>query len=391
MTGARSLTQAATDNIVTMRLHRAMRPTAWYEGAILFRSAAERLGEEDAPAIDRTVAHAARLGVDGIILGGAVADPRSPIAEAASTALAQHARRIGQRVIGSIDESSDDPALLGEQARALESYGFHGVNAGRLDPGSVHLEAVTELARRIAARRSPDEFLLTGSAVGPRQDAVLDAFGDDVPRPLLRNDILWRAGWSGHALRAAIAAAARWYDATSAPLSWAIFAGADTRDPEVARLMREPLTPAGRRRLGAAALGLLALPGTIILRQGEEVGLLDLHEADSAGEVTARVEEETQRQRGVPASSYETYRTALRLRRDLELGTGPLNWVTFPDMPGEVLSFLNRTVLVVVNLADHEVEVAHSEQLLHASDRVSATSRGAIILPPETTAWITLG
>ena len=184
----------------------------------------------------------------------------------------------------------------------------------------------------------------------------------------------------------------------------------------------------GLRRARAAALLTMALPGCVYLYQGEELGLPEVEDippsmlqdpmhfrshgvdpgrdgcrvpmpwsgdtppygfspedardepwlpqpADWAG---LTVESQT----GIPTSTLELYRAALRLRRDLPtLGDGPMTWL--PSAP-EVLAFTRGPDFAcVVNLgADPVALPAHDHVLLS-----SAALKGGR-LPADTAAWL---
>jgi alpha-glucosidase len=151
----------------------------------------------------------------------------------------------------------------------------------------------------------------------------------------------------------------------------------------------QPDAVLGLRRARAATLLMLALPGSAYVYQGEELGLPeDTAVPDEArqdplffrtggkskGRDGCRVpvpweadapsygfgptdaswlpqpaiwaEYAVDRQRGVPGSTYELYRTALRLRAQHTLGTGSLSWETTSE---ELLAFRNGDVYVLTN------------------------------------------
>jgi alpha-glucosidase len=175
----------------------------------------------------------------------------------------------------------------------------------------------------------------------------------------------------------------------------------------------QPDRELGLRRARAATLLMLALPGSAYLYQGEELGLpehttlADEARQDPAwprsnftspGRDGCRVPIPWQanapsygfgptdrswlpqpltwadyaldRQRGVAGSTYEMYRTALRLRRELGLGDGELSWVN-TGSPGDVLAFRNGSTVVVTNFGAEPVllsTVAPSgARVLHSS------------------------
>ncbi|MDR1427534.1 MAG: glycoside hydrolase family 13 protein, partial [Bifidobacteriaceae bacterium] len=216
------------------------------------------------------------------------------------------------------------------------------------------------------------------------------------------------AAWEATDQRAAIAGTLEALDEVGAPATWVL-----SNHDVIRHLTRLSLPPelawAGglgpddptpdranaEARARAATLLMLALPGAAYLYQGEELGLPEDSTLPEAaledpmwrrsgfavrGRDGARVplpwvaaaphcgfsaadrpwlpqpaiwrELAVDAQRGVPASTYETYRAALWLRRQLGLGTGSLAWVN--DLPGHsvksVVAFVNRTTLVIANL-----------------------------------------
>ncbi|GAB3814491.1 glycoside hydrolase family 13 protein [Micromonospora zhanjiangensis] len=186
----------------------------------------------------------------------------------------------------------------------------------------------------------------------------------------------------------------------------------------------QPDAALGLRRARAATLLMLALPGSAYLYQGEELGLPEHTTLDDAarqdptwvrsghterGRDGCRVpipweadapsygfgptdaswlpqpkswaEYALDRQRGVPASTYEMYRTALRLRRELGLGGGTLEWLESPD---DVLSFRIGGIRVLTNFGADPVELPAGAELLHASGQVAADG----LVPTDVTVWL---
>jgi alpha-glucosidase len=185
----------------------------------------------------------------------------------------------------------------------------------------------------------------------------------------------------------------------------------------------QPDATTGLRRARAATLLMLALPGSAYLYQGEELGLPEHTTLPDAtrqdptwersghtqrGRDGCRVpipweadapsygfgptdaswlpqppvwaEYALDRQRGVPGSTYELYREALRLRRAYELGRGTLEWLTSGD---EVLSFRNGNLVVFTNfgadpVAKPDGEVVHSSAPLNEDGSV----------PTDVTVWV---
>src|SRR5665647_877185 len=194
------------------------------------------------------------------------------------------------------------------------------------------------------------------------------------------------------------------------------------RDPASARPSRDDEQPdeaLGLRRARAASLVMLGLPGSAYLYQGEELGLPEhtTLDDDLRQDPTWSRSAHTERgrdgcrvplpwakdeagfgfsptgatwlpqpaswaayaldaQQGVAGSTYETYRNALRLRGELELGTGSLAWVDgLLQVDREsVLAFVNRDVLVLANLGSDPVALPDGAQVLHTSAALDASN-----------------
>ncbi|UOE43821.1 glycoside hydrolase family 13 protein [Agromyces larvae] len=181
----------------------------------------------------------------------------------------------------------------------------------------------------------------------------------------------------------------------------------------------------GLRRARAATALMLALPGSVYLYQGEELGLpevIDLPDearqdptwfrtnGERYGRDGCRVplpweaaapsygfgpsdaawlpqpaqwaELARDRQTGDPRSTLSLYRDALALRRSLDLGAGALAWATDLGLPSDVVAFRNAGVLVVANTGTSPVALPAGEVLLASEPLADGT------LPADTTAWL---
>ncbi len=185
----------------------------------------------------------------------------------------------------------------------------------------------------------------------------------------------------------------------------------------------QPDAVTGLRRARAAALLMLGLPGSAYLFQGEELGLPEHTTMDDSarhdpmwlrfgtfiGRDGCRVpipwvggapangfspsgktwlpqpesfeELARDRQEGVPDSTLELYRTALRLRREHALGAGSLTWLS---SPAGVLKFENEGVVVMANLSEEVVPLPPGE-VIAASEALPEDGT----LPVDVSVWIT--
>ncbi len=178
----------------------------------------------------------------------------------------------------------------------------------------------------------------------------------------------------------------------------------------------------GRRRARAATALMLALPGSAYVYQGEELGLPEVAEipdklredpahkrAGVPGRDGCRVplawekdapafgyspsgkawlpqpavfgDLAADQQEGVEGSTLEMYRSALKLRRELELGKG-LD-LTISDSIGEgILSLTSGPVTVLVNTTDSDVELPEGDVIL------ASTPEARSVLAANSTVWM---
>lgn len=226
---------------------------------------------------------------------------------------------------------------------------------------------------------------------------------------------LTTADWEPAVFRAAIDATTTEMRSVGAPAVWAL--GSHDAERQATRYGGGTL---GLRRARAAALLLLALPGSTYLYQGEELGLEQVAVPDEAradtsnrmrdgarvplpwtadgpahgfsptgrswlpqpADWTARA---VQAQTGDPGSTLELYRSALRLRRDLPgLGDGTLEWL---DGPAGTLCFARPGFVCTVNMSTHSVRMVAPGRLLLASREIRTAFRGTVCIPGDSAAW----
>lgn len=290
---------------------------------------------------------------------------------------------------------------------------------------------------------SPDRILCAEAWVEPiersvrytRADEMHQAFNFDfLGTPWIAADLRWVIGRS-------LAAA----DSVGAPSTW-VLSNHDvvrhatrlgylpgTRRPNgIGAHDPQPDRALGLRRARAATALMLALPGGAYVYQGEELGLPDSTDMPDAyrqdptfartggaelGRDGCRVplpwaadapgfgfgpSGETwlpqppvyrayaaDRQAGVAGSTLELYRSLLRLRRELSLGTGSLAFVEgFAD---DVVALANggvdrRQVLVLANLGDAPVQLPAGAEVLVSSEPLVDG-----LVPTDVTVWALWG
>ncbi|SBT46526.1 glycoside hydrolase family 13 protein [Micromonospora auratinigra] len=272
-------------------------------------------------------------------------------------------------------------------------------------------EAWVEPAERLARYVRPDEMhqafnfeYLLAAWTAPAQYAVItrsleatDSVGAPTTWVLSNHDVV------RHASRLGL------------PISGGRPNGIGIGDPQ-------PDAALGLRRARAASLLMLALPGSAYLYQGEELGLPEHTtlpdearqdptwersghtqrgrdgcrvpipwEADAPSygfgptdaswlpQPPSWAEYALDRQRAVPGSTYELYRTALRLRREHGLARGPLRWLASGD---EVSTFTNGDLTVLTNFGAAPVPLPAGAEVLVASAPLDGDSVGT-----DVTVW----
>jgi len=188
----------------------------------------------------------------------------------------------------------------------------------------------------------------------------------------------------------------------------------------------QPDTALGLRRARAATLQMLALPGSAYLYQGEELGLPEHTtmpdevrqdpawkrsghtergrdgcrvplpwEADAPSygfgpsdacwlpQPASWAEYALDRQRGVSGSTWELYRSALRLRREHGLGAGSMAW---QDGPDGVLAFRNGDLLALTNFGAAPAALPADASVLLSSEPLDPDGR----VPHDVTVWAVL-
>lgn len=313
-------------------------------------------------------------------------------------------------------------------------------------------EGVHEIYRawhRVLAEYDGDRALVAEAWVEPlsrlaryvREDEMSQAF----------NFSFLTTAWSAPRLRTVVTASLSADDAVGAPTTWVLSNHDVVRHPSrlglaelgarpngIGREDPQPDEALGLHRARAATLLMLGLPGSAYLYQGEELGLPehtalddDLRQdpawwrsghtergrdgcrvplpwaADAPGfgfsptgatwlpQPDAWAAYALDAQKGVPGSTYEMYRAALRLRHDYRLGSGSLAWVEglapAADDGDDVVAFTNREVLVVANLGSGAVTLPDDAVVLQASAPLGADDEGRTLVPTDVTVWARLG
>jgi alpha-glucosidase len=289
--------------------------------------------------------------------------------------------------------------------------------------------------RTVLDEYGPDRILVAEAHIRPperlaryvRPDEMQQAFNFEFL------DCPYRAGDLRRVITESLAA----YGAVGAPATWVLNNHDDVRhvsrlglpvgtwtDDGIGPRDPQPDLALGSRRARAMTAVELALPGSAYVYQGEEVGLpehttlpdavrQDPMFARSGGRaagrdgcrvpipwqpgVPGRGFSPTGRtwlpqgddwdrytvpaQRDVPGSTYELYRAALRVRRELGLGSGELSWIEGEDP--QVLAFRVGPVTVLSTVGDTTAVLPQGDLLLSSRELPGDGTVGA-----DTTVWV---
>jgi alpha-glucosidase len=317
-----------------------------------------------------------------------------------------------------------------------------GTGTGDTDDGPAlwDQDGVHEIYRswhEIVAGYGPERILVAEAWVSPVERLANYVRPDEMHQAFNFDFLL--TPWNAERLRAAVSRSLAANAAVGAPSTWVLSnhdvvrhasrLGLPGEEPQLGGISADstqPDTALGLHRARAATLLMLALPGSAYLYQGEELGLpehttlpgevrQDPTWRRTGGTVVGRdgcrvpipwegnaaaygfsgsgsswlpqPEEWRQyavdHQKGVPGSTYEMYRAALRLRRERRLGAGELIWL---DLGPDVLAFINGDTIVLTNFGSAPVAVPGAAEVVLASGPL--TDHGEV--PTDVTVWARL-
>lgn len=291
--------------------------------------------------------------------------------------------------------------------------------------------------RRVLDEYGRDRVLVAEAWLTPEREALY-VREDEMSQQFNFNYL--EANWNAERARAAIDDPIKANGVVGAPVTWVMSNHDVVR--ATTRYGYEPQMDCGRgigvddpqpdRELGLArakgmAVFTMGLPGSMYIYQGEELGLPEvtdlpdesrqdptwlrtghqvrgrdgcrvpipweadaphfgfgtgdtwLPQPDYFGEFAADIQEDD------PASTLNLYRRVLKLRRELELAKGGVEWVDLGDR--SVLAIRNRGVLLVLNMTSRPVTVKDVTSVVASSCDV-VIDEGEAVVPANCGAWL---
>lgn len=333
--------------------------------------------------------------------------------------------------------------------------GLEGLNEGALDelPSAPYWaqDGVHEIYRdwRVLLDEYPGERILAAEAwVDPLPRTALWVRPDEMHQAF--NFAYLETPWKADALRRVIDDSLATFASVGAPSTWVLSNHDVVRHASRLALTAEnpqghgigpkskglPIAELGLRRARAATALMLALPGSAYIYQGEELGLPEVinlpddarqdptwfrTEGERYGRDGCRVplpwegsspsygfgagtaswlpqptewaELARDKQSGVEGSTLEMYKLALRLRRELGLASGTLEWLGADELGAsdDLVAFRNGGVTVIGNTGSSAVQLpaaVGSTVLLTSGPLDAGADATALTLPADTTVWL---
>lgn len=388
-------------------------PEEWWRHALVYEIASPALGAADLDRTDPVITHALYLGMDAVLLRPSLLDVSSEmdsirrfidkageqglrtivrISGALGPITGPHAKQTTGFITG-LEGAGED--LLRRSGAYLQA-GAVGIDLGTIVPPQVTSETrLDRLSAYFAMLHGQlaeyvEEGIIGADVTADYPDSLRHHLQDDWVHHL-RDDCLTLTRWSAESLTAHLTRSLDEHDRFGAPPTWRFL------PPHI---LSEHLDPGDGQRwysvdhdlrlLRGLALQamMLALPGSLYLRQGDEIALTDGDKPTTPLELADMVTEHTQGQSSQFGSPAATVRHAAHVRNEYNLACAPLAFVTGLEWcPPEALAFLVRGVLVVVNTSDSPIILPAEAKVLLSSQPLRQ-DQGRLFIPPTTTTWL---
>ena len=388
-------------------------PEEWWRHALVYEIPSPALGAAE---LDRTtpiIEHALYLGMDALLIRPSLLEASSEIDSIRRfiDAAGEQGLRTIVRISGALGpitgpyakqtnsfitglEGSGDDLL--RRSEAYLQAGAAGIDLGTIVPpqltNEIRLDRLSTYCAMLHGQLAEyvEEGIIGADVTADYPDSLRHHLQDDWVHHL-RDDCLTLTRWDAESLTSHLTRSLDEHDRFGATPTWRFL------PPHI---LSEHLDPGDgqrwysvdhderlRRGLALQAM-MLALPGSLYLRQGDEISLPDKDKPTSTLDLADMVIEHTQGQASQFGSPAATVRHAAHVRLEYNLACAPLAFVTGLEWcPAEALAFLVRGVLVVVNTSDAPIVLPPEAKVLLSSQPLRQ-DQGRLLIPPTTATWL---
>ena len=388
-------------------------PEEWWRHALVYEIPSPALGAAE---LDRTtpiIEHALYLGMDALLIRPSLLEVSSEIdsirrfidaaGEQGLRAIVRISGALGpitgpyakqtNSFITGLEGAGDD---LLHRSEAYLRAGAAGIDLGTIVPppvtNEIRLDRLSAYCAMLHGQLAEyvEEGIIGADVTADYPDSLRHHLQDDWVHHL-RDDCLTLTRWDAESLTSHLTRSLDEHDRFGATPTWRFL------PPHI---LSEHLDPGDgqrwysvghderlRRGLALQAM-MLALPGSLYLRQGDEIALSDSDKPTAPLELADMVIEHTQGQASQFGSPAATVRHAAHVRLEYNLACAPLAFVTGLEWcPAEALAFLVRGVLVVVNTSDAPIVLPPEAKVLLSSQPLRQ-DQGRLLIPPTTATWL---
>lgn len=399
----------------TTLVHRVYNgPQEWWRDGLVYELGSHELGAADLDGLHGVLDHAVSLGSAVVLVRPSLLSTDTELDS--FCAFTDRAHALGLRVVVRISGAlgpvtgaripHDNPIVVGleeegdgllERAAAFLSAGADGIDLGTVVPPDVTDETdLEELSEYFAILQAlvaehVDEGTIGADISADYPETLRHHFQDDWLHHL-RDDRLTLVRWDAESLTRHITESLAEHDRFGAPPVWRYLPNVrlvDSSSPGDGRRWFEVDDDHLRHRRAMALQALmLALPGAVYLRQGDEISLPDRDKPTDPLDLAQAVAQGASPEHSPFGSPLATVRHASRVRREHALATAPLAFVRgLGWWPDDVLALLARDVLVLVNTSDRPLSLPeHAEVLLSSASLFQ--EGGRLVVPSTTTVWL---
>lgn len=405
----------------TLLVHRvSSRDVPWWRDAVVYELPSTSLSAADLRDALALLDHAVSLGMTAVTVRPSQIDvdpAGSTTAEdlEAFATFVEQAHERGLRVITRISgalgpvtgahagENRDfltgrevaGPALL-ERAESFLERGADGIDLGMVVPPDVapetDLDLLSEYLRLLRGRVAleADEGILAVevSVEHPRQ--MLHHIQEDWLHHL-RDDALTLAQWDAQSIRRQIVASLSERDRFAVSPVWRFLPSipfSELSNPGHGSEWFNVDAEQRRARSLAFQALILALPGVVYIREGDEVAMLDEDKPTAQSELNDRVFELSGQQADLFGSPLATLRHATYIRAERGLASAPLALVDGLEWcPPQALTLLLRDVLVLVNVTNESIRLPGLASIILSTAQLGRRE-GRLVVPPGATVWL---